>query len=165
MDIVKPFENARVIFNELTRREIRYQSDPNVPYYKDDRVQFAMETLEIESGDCDDLVVLYTSLLQSLGIKTAFIQVRDPESSMAHLFMMFDTNIPVESAAAISTNEKRYIIREDGRGERHIWIPVETTLLAHGFEEAWQKGALNYLKDAKIRDGLSDGWVQIVDLN
>jgi hypothetical protein len=165
LDIVKPFENARVIFNELTRREIRYQSDPNVPYYKDDRVQFAMETLEIKTGDCDDLVVLYTSLLQSLGIKTAFIQVRDPENSLAHLFMMFDTGIQVESATSITTNEKRYVIREDARGEKTLWIPVETTLLAHGFEEAWQKGALNYLKDTTIRDGLTEGWVQIVDLN
>jgi hypothetical protein len=136
-----------------------------VPYYKDDRVQFARETLEIKTGDCDDLVVLYTSLLQSLGINTAFIQVRDPENSLAHLFMMFDTGIPVENAAAISTNEKRYIVRENSLGTKTGWIPVETTLLAHGFDKAWEKGALNFLKDAKIKGGLADGWVQIIDLN
>jgi hypothetical protein len=162
--ILKPFENSKAIFNELSNREIRYQSDPNVPYYKDDRVQFATETLEIKTGDCDDLVVLYTSLLQSLGIETAFIQVRDPEKTMAHLFMMFDTGIPVDGAALISSNEKRYVVRENSNSEKTIWIPVETTLLASGFEQAWQNGALNYLKDAQIKGGLTDGWVQIIDL-
>jgi hypothetical protein len=162
---LKNFEYSRAIFNDLSRRDIRYQSDPNVPYYKDDRVQFAKETLELRSGDCDDLVVLYTSLLQSIGIKSAFIQVKDPEKSIAHLFMMFDSGIPVEKATTISTNDKRYLIRDNGRNEKTVWIPVETTLLNQGFEAAWQNGALNYLKDATIRSGLVDGWVQIIDLN
>jgi hypothetical protein len=91
--------------------------------------------------------------------------VIDPEKSMAHLFMMFDSGIPVEKAAVISSNDKRYLIRDNGRNERTVWIPVETTLLNQGFEAAWQNAALNYLKDATIRHGLADGWVQIIDLN
>jgi len=63
------------------------------------------------------------------------------------------------------TNEKKYVIRENGRTEKTLWIPVETTLMAHGFDAAWQNGALNYLKDATVRGGMADGWVQIFDLN
>jgi hypothetical protein len=160
----KNFLAAKTIFNDLRKRGIRYQSDPNIPFYQDDRVQFANETLDIGSGDCDDLVVLYGSLLESLGINTAFIQVKDPEKSLAHLFLIFDTGIPAENSSLISTNEKRYILRDEESGQKNVWLPVETTLIASGFDKAWDTGALNYLQEAKIRNGISEGWVQIFDI-
>ncbi len=160
----KNFLAAKTIFNDLRKRGIRYQSDPNIPFYQDDRVQFANETLDIGSGDCDDLVVLYGSLLESLGINTAFIQVKDPEKSLAHLFLIFDTGIPAENSSLISSNEKRYILRDEESGQKNVWLPVETTLIASGFDKAWDTGALNYLQEAKIRNGISEGWVQIFDI-
>ena len=33
--LTKNFESAKVIFNTLKKARIRYQSDPNIPYYKD----------------------------------------------------------------------------------------------------------------------------------
>ncbi|MHC4322538.1 MAG: hypothetical protein ACYST3_09725, partial [Planctomycetota bacterium] len=65
----------------------------------------------------------------------------------------------------ISTNEKRYLVRKNHHGKRSLWIPIETTLINDGFDEAWSKGALSYLKDAEVRQGLQDGWVQIIDVN
>ena len=162
--ILTNFQNARIIFEKLQELGICYQSDPNVPFYRDDRVQFAGETIKLRTGDCDDLVVLYASLLESLGINTAFIQVNDPEKSLAHLYLIFNSNVPLESAALISNNEKRYIIREDYAGKQLIWIPVETTLLTQGFEEAWKLAATNYLKDAVLRNGISEGWLNVFDL-
>jgi hypothetical protein len=84
-------KEAREIFNNLTQTGIRYQSDPNIPYYQDDYVQYASETMEKKSGDCDDLVILYCSLLESIGIQTAFVDVQDPDKDIAHLYMMFDS--------------------------------------------------------------------------
>jgi hypothetical protein len=162
--ILTDFQNATILFEELKKLGIRYQSDPNVPFYKDDRVQFAGETLQLGSGDCDDLVVLYASLLESLGINTAFIQVNDPEKSLAHLYLIFNSGIAPENATAISNNDKRYIIREDPSGKPFIWIPVETTLVAQGFEEAWKSAALNYLKDSVLRNGISEGWLNVFDV-
>ena len=161
----KNFLAAKTIFNDLCKKGIRYQSDPNIPFYQDDRVQFADETMEIGSGDCDDLVVLYGSLLESLGINTAFIQVKDPEKTVAHIFLIFDTGIPAENSQVVSSNEKRYILRDEEPGKRTVWLPVETTLIASGFDKAWDNGALNYLQEAKIRNGISEGWVQIFDIN
>ncbi len=155
---------ARHLFNALRDQGLRYLNDPNVPYYKDDRVQFASETLAQGTGDCDDLVVLYASLLESLGIRTAFVDEQDPEEPIAHLYLMFDSGLPAEEAASISGNEKKYVIRETG-SSRNVWIPVETTLVAEGFEQAWQSGALRYLKNGILREGLVSGWVHIIDLD
>ncbi|UCF63407.1 MAG: hypothetical protein JSW33_12700 [bacterium] len=162
--MLRPFTYARDIFETLSKKEIKYQNDPNVPYYQDDRVQYAEETLHMRSGDCDDLVILYSSLLESLGINTAFIQVRDPEQSIAHLYLIFDSGIVPDQATFITSNEKRYLVRNGVHGDRTVWIPVETTLVHAGFESAWSRGALNFLKDGEMRHGLRDGWVQIIDV-
>jgi hypothetical protein len=156
---------AREVFDKLSEKGIRYQSDPNIPYYQDDYVQFAMETYDKKAGDCDDLVILYCSLLESIGIKTSFIDVRDPEMDTAHLFMMFDTGLPPMEGTKISSNEKKYIIRESKSGNKSIWIPVETTLIQDGFEQAWINGATAYIEDGIIRSGLTEGWMKIVDVN
>ncbi|MDZ7261713.1 MAG: transglutaminase-like domain-containing protein, partial [candidate division KSB1 bacterium] len=158
------FQKAQVIFNELGKMGLRYHRDPNIPFYKDDRVQYAMETITLGSGDCDDLVVLYASLLESLGIKTAFVEVKDPQKEMAHVYLMFDSGLPINQGYLISSNEKRYVSRDRASGSKTIWIPVETTLIEHGFEEAWKAGALAYLQEGLLRNGLAEGWVRIIDV-
>ncbi len=161
--LLQKFNYAQNIFNELTLKNITYLPDPNVVFYQDDRVQFAAETLDMRHGDCDDLVVLYCSLLESLGIQTAFIETRDPEKEIAHLYMMFDSGLDVSQGDLISSNEKRYIIRENQSGKKRIWVPVETTLIPKGFEQAWTEGATSYLKEGVLRNGLSEGWVKVID--
>jgi hypothetical protein len=144
--------------------EIRYRHDPNILFYQDDRVQYAMETIDQRGGDCDDLVILYASFLESLGMKTAFVETRDPEKEIAHLYLLFATGLPAEQGQLISSNEKRYILREKPNGQKEIWIPVETTLIDKGFEEAWKIGATEYLQDGIIRNGLEQSWVKVIDV-
>ena len=158
------FKKAELIFNELQHRGIHYHRDPNIPFYKDDRVQYALETLKIGSGDCDDLVVLYASLLESLGINTAFVEVKDPKKRIGHLYLMFDTGLPANQGKLISSNEKRYISRKNSSDQKTIWIPVETTLIENGFEKAWMTGATAYLQKGVLRNGIVDGWVKVVDV-
>lgn len=158
------FPLAKAILDSLAQRRIRYQRDPNIPFYQDDHVQFAAETLALRSGDCDDLSVLAVSLLEGVGINTAFVDVQDPAKTLAHLYVLFDSGVPVERAEAISSNHKRYVVRENEAGRQTIWIPIETTVLARGFEEAWKAGALQYLEDGIVRNGLAAGWVKIVDV-
>lgn len=155
---------ARDIFNDLTQKGLHYQSDPNIPYYRDDYVQFATETIERKTGDCDDLVVLYCSLLESIGIQTAFIDVKDPEKEIAHLYMMFDSGLTPEQGTLISANEKKYVIRERSSGRKTIWIPVETTLVDGGFDQAWKEGATIYIQEGIFRAGIAKGWMRIVDV-
>ena len=155
---------AKAIFEALGKMGLQYQRDPNIPFYKDDRVQFATETLNLGHGDCDDLVVLYASLLESAGINTAFVEVTDPQKDLAHLFLLFDAGLSASEGNLISSNEKRYVIREDTRGKKIVWIPIETTLLSRGFEEAWKTGALEYLQDGIVRQGLAENWVKVIDV-
>lgn len=71
-------EKVQAIFDELGRckPEGWYSKDPHNPFGEDiDYVQFPSRTLEIKSGDCDDLSVLYASLLESVGIKTKLIYI------------------------------------------------------------------------------------------
>ncbi len=159
------FEKARAVFEHLQKSGMRYQADPNIPYYRDDRVQYARETLSWGSGDCDDLVVLYASLLEGLGISTAFVDVQSHSSEIAHLYLLFDSGLDADEGHLISSNDKRYVIRNGMKGRKTIWIPVETTLVNAGFEEAWKEGAQAYLQDAVFDNGLAEGWMQVIDIN
>jgi len=154
---------ARAIWDALSARGLVYRRDPAVPYYQDDRVQSAQETLELGSGDCDDLTVLYASLLQSLGIRTAFVDVRDPQKMEAHLYLLFDSGVPSAEGERISSNEKKYILRGDEGDRSTIWLPVETTLLGRPFDDAWINAAQQYQSDAVLRGGLVEGWVKVID--
>ncbi len=158
------FSLANELFNELKKMEIRYLRDPNIPFYKDDRVQFAGETADLKTGDCDDLVVLYASLLVSAGIHTAFVDVQDPTKEVAHVYLMFDTGLSPEQSDVLGPNEKRLVIHETSSGQRTVWIPVETTLVEEGFEAAWRSGAHQYLQEGVVRNGIAQGWVKIIEV-
>ena len=104
-------------------------------------------------------------MLQSLGIDIAFVQENDPEEDLAHLYLLIDTDLTPEEGSQVSSNAKRYVIREDSNGSPSIWLPLETTLLQEGFEAAWQAGALQYLQNGTIRNGIENGWLTILDVN
>jgi hypothetical protein len=160
---LEKFNHAQALFHKLYELDIKYLSDPNVAFDKDDRVQFAEKTVDAGSGDCDDLVVLYASLLESVGIQTAFVEVRDPDKELAHLYLLFNSGVRAEDGSLISNNEKRYIVRENNSGQSTVWIPVETTLIEENFEQAWNYAAMAYLQDGVLRNGLAENWVKIID--
>lgn len=156
------FENAKIIFNELSK-VITYINDPNK---STDFVQYPSETLNLHGGDCDDITVCYSALLESIGINVALIDVIPPDNPKnAHIYMMFDTELEVENAELISDNQKKFIIRKNSKGKESIWIPVETTLISKGFNDAWNYAASEYFNNAIIKNGLIEGWIKVVDLN
>lgn len=163
-DELDNFKQAKIIFEELGKKGIQYHRDPNIPFNRDDRVQYAMESINLGSGDCDDLVVLYASLLESLGINTAFVEVRDPRKEIAHVYIIFDSGLEASQGHIISSNEKRFVIRSNTKDQPIIWIPIETTLISSGFEEAWKMAAVAYLEEGVLRHGIAEGWVKIIDV-
>ena len=93
---------AAVLFDAMGVYRIRYQADQKTPFtsISDDRtifdtVQYPSELLEkpegvdTKIGDCDDLTVLYASLLENLSIDTAFLEANDP--GKGHIYLMFDS--------------------------------------------------------------------------
>ncbi|MBI1803319.1 MAG: hypothetical protein HY033_04900 [Ignavibacteriae bacterium] len=157
---LQDFWKAKILFDEFTSRTV-YVSDPKASA---DYVQYPAETLTLHGGDCDDMSVCFTSLLTSIGIPAAFVDVVPPDHPEdSHVYLLFDTGINPARAQLVSDNPKRYIIRQNSKGAESVWIPVETTALKQGFAEAWSIGAQEYFSDVELKLGLVKGWVHVID--
>jgi len=131
------FRIAMGLFEGLKLHGVNYVIDPQTPYSDFsadaavvDYLQFPVQTLEYKAGDCDDLSILYTALLESTGIETAFITVP------GHIFAAFSLGIPPAEAKKLFKNPGDLIYRDDT-----VWLPVEITLMQQGFLKAWETGA------------------------
>lgn len=136
---------AMQAYYTLRSLELQYQSDPNNPFSSEgdgsiavDSIQFPSEFIcETQTGDCDDCTILLTSLLESIGIQTAFLLLPD------HIFMMFNTGIRQTNWRSVHNNQNKIILYDN-----MVWVPMETTLLdidnGGGFIEAWDKAAQEY---------------------
>jgi hypothetical protein len=155
------FRNASTLINTFAGQLV-YVNDPKL---SSDLVQYPSETLALKGGDCDDMSVLISSLLNSMGISTAFIDVVPPGRPEAgHVYLMFDTGLPASRAPEVSENPKRYVVRKGPEGGETVWIPIETTVIMKGFEESWNVGAAEYFDDVEVNLGLIKGWVRLVDV-
>jgi hypothetical protein len=139
-----------------------YVSDPK---HLTEFVQYSTETLRSRTGDCTDMTVLFASLLSSMGISTAFVDVVPPASpEKSHIFLLFDTGVSPQFGDHVSSNPKRYVLRKSKSGRETIWIPLESTAITRGFDEAWTEGAQQYFDDVELGLGLVAGWVRVVDV-
>ncbi|MGH7600832.1 MAG: hypothetical protein ACREOI_31125, partial [bacterium] len=144
---------ALTIFNALKAYGLTYHLDAVTPFpsladtanglhYRLDTIQYPAELLCKSVGDCDDLSVLYASLLQSAGLPTALV------SAPGHLFMMFDTQIDTSQRRSLPIAPSQFI---EHRGT--LWIPVETTMIpSDGFAEAWAAATARYDTTCKIHE-------------
>lgn len=131
--VSKNFHRAMLVFEALGVIGITYVPDPSNPFNVSkeviDYIQYPKETLKIKTGDCDDCTVLFTSCLESIGIRTAAIITPD------HIFMMFDSGVLPEEVNNVFKDQELYIIL-DGI----VWIPVETTMYGKSFFNAIKEG-------------------------
>lgn len=128
---------AARLFDGLAACGITYTPDPLNPYgalrekpFAVDNIQYPAELLVSRTGDCDDSSVLYASMLENVGIRTALVDV--PE----HIYVMFDTGIYAREREATGLDPALFVERDGS-----LWIPVETTALGAPFHQAWRKGA------------------------
>jgi hypothetical protein len=158
---LEQFVKARVLINTFAGG-LTYVGDPRLSA---DRVQYPAETLTMRSGDCDDMTVCFASLLTSIGIPVAFVDVIPPgRPEQSHIYLLFDTGVEPRYGSSISDNPKRLVVRPTRDGQQSVWVPIETTVIADGFQEAWDRGAQEYFDDVEIGLGLVKGWVRIVDV-
>ena len=128
--------NAMAIFTALQELGIRYVKDPSSsPGTRVlDRVQFPHETLETQTGDCDDTSVLFAALLTAAGIESAVVAYPD------HVLVWFNTGIYAKNRFALGADRDKAIPH---RGT--LWIPVETTFISKGFLECHPQFAVSIL--------------------
>ena len=160
--VPEQFAKARTLIAAFAGK-LQYVNDPRLSA---DFVQYPSETLTQWGGDCDDMTVCFASLLSSIGIPTAFVDVIPPgHPEQSHIYLLFDTGTEPRFGSSIAGNPKRFVVRRNPQGKETVWIPIETTVIARGFEEAWSSGAQRYFDDVEIGLGLAHGWVRIVDVN
>lgn len=131
------FRIAMGIFETLKLYGMNYVIDPQSSYVEAvanaqyiDYLQFPSQSLTYRAGDCDDLSILFSSLLESVGIQTAFITIP------GHIYMAFSLEMPEEQARNLFSNIDDFIFIHDD-----TWVPVEITLVPDGFLKAWKIGA------------------------
>jgi tetratricopeptide (TPR) repeat protein len=135
---VNPNLLTAMAFHEASRLYgLTYVTDPANSYADTlksktavDFLQFPRQTLDYKGGNCSALSILYASLLESVGIETAFITVP------GHIFMAVSLGIEPDQARKDFLSPDDLILVKD-----KSWLPIETTARNSGFLEAWQTGA------------------------
>jgi hypothetical protein len=131
-------QTAAMVFAALGEIGCLYQSDPVTPFARAagdtatvDTVTLPRDTLVRVTGDCDDLTVLYCSLLEAAGVETGFITIP------GHIYAAVATGLASARHAEL-TPDRDSLLSVDGE----LWIPVEVTLIGKAsFAEAWRVGA------------------------
>ena len=141
---------AMGIYTAIREHGMSYVIDPSTPYAEIagnsetvDFIQFPMQTLEYKAGDCDDLSILYSALLESVGIETAFITIP------GHIYMAFSLGLSQKEAEKQFLRPEELVFMED-----RAWVPIEITEIKGGFLKAWQTGAKEWRENAaKLQAG------------
>ena len=129
---------AMQVFHALHEIGVIYQVDPLSPFTTVqenpmvvDSISLPRDTLKRSTGDCDDLTVLFNSLLETVGIETGFITVP------GHIYPCFNTKVPSRSYRDLHP-DREMMIDVDGS----LWVPVEITMIGRSdFLSAWRKGS------------------------
>ena len=133
----QPLQEAMQIYSALAEIGILYQADPASPFTRVqgdprvvDSISLPRDTLKRITGDCDDLTVLYSSLLETVGIETGFITVP------GHIYAAFNTKVPAAEFGSLHP-DRGMTINLNGS----LWVPVEITMIGKaGFLDAWRRG-------------------------
>lgn len=143
----EPVAQAIAMYQAMSQAQLKYVKDPVLPAQSGalDTVQYARETLQTKTGDCDDLSVLYATLLESVGVETAFLLVP------GHVLVGVNAGVPPDALDRVTLDPARVLVHEG-----KAWVPVETTLVGKPFREAWAQGASAVARAAsKGNDGLT----------
>ena len=130
-------EFAMQTYHALHSLGLLYQPDPTSPFTAVqgdavlvDSVSLPRDTLRDITGDCDDITVLYNSILESVGIPSGIITIP------GHIYSAIDTGVAPRDFARVHP-DRAMTAEIDGS----LWIFVEITLIGRtGFLEAWQTG-------------------------
>jgi tetratricopeptide (TPR) repeat protein len=122
------------IFESLKTYGLSYVVDPSSAYGSAgsgvDFLQYPYQTLMYRGGDCDDLSILYCSLLEAINVDAAFITVP------GHIYIAFSTGMTEEEA-----KKSCYLSSQFAYHEGKAWVPLEITLTKENFNKAWKTGA------------------------
>lgn len=136
--IDKNLQSAMGLHEALRLLSIECTSSPSDSSATMDPVKFPLQTLQDRRGTCSDLSALYISLLESIGVPTAFI------STPGHVYVAFALASSGEETQKTCGYSDELLFREG-----KAWVPVEVTDRQGSFLSAWQAGLEQWRKDRK----------------
>jgi tetratricopeptide (TPR) repeat protein len=145
---------AIAFFEAVQLYGLKYSQDPIPTFTANkqvaDYIQFPRQTLQYKGGKCSDFSVLYSALLESVGIETAFITIP------GHIFIALSAAVSPDEARKTFSRADDLIFFGD-----KSWIPVEVTEKG-GFLQAWQDGAKEWRENTSNNQAafypLHDAW-------
>ena len=128
---------AMLAYHALIELGVIYQVDPTSPFTQVqsnttvvDSVSLPRDTLTRLAGDCDDLTAVYATMLETVGIETAFL------TTPGHIYVAFNTGVSARDYLIVHPDRDMLLIVDD-----RVWVPVEVTMLGSGdFLDAWRFG-------------------------
>lgn len=133
----KNLRTGMALHHTLVKYGLKYWTDPNAAYETVtktksavDSLQFPVQTIQLKTGDCDDLAILACSLLESAGVESAFVTVP------GHIFVAFALAMTPDEAKKTFVKPDDLVFKND-----KAWVPWEITALSGGFLKAWETGA------------------------
>jgi tetratricopeptide (TPR) repeat protein len=140
-EIITNLNKAIQVYTVLNNNGMSYAPDPNLSFSEVsnnsqilDFLQYPAETLKRKSGDCDDLVALFCSMLENAGVPTGYVDIP------GHVFMALNLQITSDQLLYSGIPSDLVILHNS-----EAWIPLETTMIGEAnFEEAWRQGAKQY---------------------
>ena len=139
---------AMYVFEGMRLAGIKCEEDVTTPYdihHLDietlDYIQYPYQTMSYRAGDKDDLGILMMSLLQSVGIQSAFICTADD------FIVLFNTEVASSRAANFFDGLDRVLVLEDD----NIWIPLSMKAISEGFINSWYNAVeeIMYVNEAE----------------
>ena len=130
-------EFAMQAYHALDALEIGYQSDPSSPFQEVqgnpvfiDSVSLPRETLKRGTGDCDDITVLFNTMLESVSVPSGIVTIP------GHIYSAVNTGLAPRDYARVHPDRAMTLVADES-----LWVLVEITLIGRaGFMDAWQTG-------------------------
>ena len=94
-----------------------------------DYIQYPYQTLSYRSGDKDDIAILYMSMLESVGISTAFIPLKDD------FIVAINLGEADSSLLNLFSQTERILVVDD-----QVWIPLSINAINQSFMNSWITG-------------------------
>lgn len=147
MGLFEALNSAGIIYEKDSESLTPY-AETHLDIEKNDSIQFPYETIRFRSGESDDLAVLYSAMLNSVGIKSMLILMEDD------VLVGVDLNLSGKAAQKQFSTLDRLIEYDDV-----IYLPLSMNTLGKGYVEAWDT-ALGKIAEAEDYEivVLDDAW-------
>ena len=127
---------AAAMFDSLKSSGLVYSGDKTTPYAAfhltedEDYIQYPLQTMDLSSGDYDEIGILYASCLESVGISTGFIPMEND------FLVLVDTGIKPSSALSHFGDLNSLVLTDET-----VFFALSMADFANGFAKSRAKGA------------------------